>query len=124
MAPDQTVIRSGGGAEGASRLPRDRRAVLVVVEGPDLGLEREVGRVPFTIGRQDADLTVNDPSVSRLHAAVVVEEGRFVLRDQKSTNGTFVDEGRVEEATLAHGTKFRLGDTTFQFVLEARKGGR
>lgn len=124
MPPDQTIIRSGGGAEGASRLPRDRRAVLVVVEGPDLGLEREVDRVPFTIGRQGADFTVNDPSVSRVHAAVVAEAGRFVLRDQKSTNGTFVDGGRVEEAALVHGTKFRLGDTTLQFVLESRKGGR
>ena len=124
MPVDQTTIRSGGGAEGGSRLPRDRRAVLVVIEGPDLGVEREVTRVPFTIGRQGADLTVNDPSVSRLHAAVVVEGSRFLLRDQKSTNGTFVDGGRIEEATLVHGAKFRLGDTTFQFVLEPRKGGR
>lgn len=120
MAPDQTIIRSAGGGDAGSRLPRDRRAALVVVGGPDLGLEREVDRVPFTLGRQDADLTIADPSVSRHHATLTLEGGRFVLRDQKSTNGTFVDGDRVEEAILAHGTKFRLGDSTLQFVLEKR----
>lgn len=122
--PDQTIIRSGGGGDQGGRLPRDQRAVLVVIGGPDLGLEREVDRVPFTIGRQGADLTVADPSVSRLHATLTVEGGRFVLRDRQSTNGTFVDGERVEEATLGHGVKFRLGDTTLQFVLEPRKGSR
>ncbi len=118
--PDQTIIRSAGGGDGGSRLPRDKRAVLVVIDGPDLGLEREVTRVPFTLGRQGADLTVADPSISRLHATLSVEGGRFVLRDQKSTNGTFVDGDRIEEAILTHGVKFRLGDTTLQFVLEKR----
>ncbi len=122
--PDQTIIRSRGRGDQGGRLPRDQRAVLIVIDGPDLGLEREVDRVPFTIGRQGADLTVADPSVSRLHATLTVEGSRFVLRDRQSTNGTFVEGERVEEATLAHGVKFRLGDTTLQFVLESRKGSR
>jgi S-DNA-T family DNA segregation ATPase FtsK/SpoIIIE len=120
--PDQTIVRSGGGGGEGGRLPRDKRVVLVVVGGPAMGSEREVDKVPFTLGRQGADLTVADPSVSRLHATLTVEGGRFVLRDQKSTNGTFVDGGRVEETTLTHGTKFKLGDSTIQFVLEPRKG--
>lgn len=118
--PDQTIVRSAGRGEGSGRLPRDKRAVLVVIEGKDLGLEREVDHVPFTLGRQDADLTIADPSVSRVHATLTVENGRFVLRDQKSTNGTFVEGDRVEEATLTHGTRVRVGDTTLQFVLERR----
>jgi S-DNA-T family DNA segregation ATPase FtsK/SpoIIIE len=121
---DQTIIRSGGGGGDAGRLPRDKRVVLVVIGGPAMGAEREVDRVPFTLGRQGADFTVADQSVSRLHAMLTVEGGRFVLRDQKSTNGTFVDGERIEETTLTHGSKFRLGDTTVQFVLEPRKGGR
>jgi pSer/pThr/pTyr-binding forkhead associated (FHA) protein len=117
---DRTIIRSGGGAEGPGRLPRDKRVVLVAVGGPDLGAEREVDRVPFSLGRQGADFTIADPSVSRLHATLSLEGGRFVLRDQRSTNGTFVDGERVEEATLAHGAKFRVGDTTLQLVLEKK----
>lgn len=120
MAPDQTIIRSTGGGEGGGRLPRDKRVLLVVIDGPSLGLEREVDHVPFSLGRQGADLTIADPSVSRLHAVLVLDGGRFVLRDQKSTNGTFVEGDRVEEATLSHGVRFRLGDTTLQFVLERR----
>jgi S-DNA-T family DNA segregation ATPase FtsK/SpoIIIE len=122
--PDQTIIRNRGAGDQGGRLPRDQRALLIVIDGPDLGLEREVDRLPFTIGRQGADLTVPDPSVSRLHATLTVEGGRFVLRDRQSTNGTFVEGERVEEAILAHGVKFRLGDTTLQFVLESRKGSR
>jgi S-DNA-T family DNA segregation ATPase FtsK/SpoIIIE len=120
VTPDQTIVRSAGSGEGSGRLPRDKRVVVVVIDGPSLGLEREVDHVPFSLGRQDADLTIADPSVSRLHALLVVEGGRFVLRDQKSTNGTFVEGDRVEEAALSHGVRFRLGDTTLQFVLEKR----
>ncbi|HEX7127395.1 MAG TPA: FHA domain-containing protein [Thermodesulfobacteriota bacterium] len=120
MGLDRTVIRSAGGGEEGGRLPRDKRVVLVVIDGPSLGLEREVDHVPFSLGRQGADLTLADPSVSRLHALLVLDGGRFVLRDQNSTNGTFVEGHRVEQAALSHGVRFRLGDTTLQFVLEKR----
>ncbi len=123
-AGDRTVVRSRGEEAAGGRLPRDHRALLVVIDGADLGLEREVDRTPFTIGRQGADLTIADPSVSRIHATLTVEGGRFVLRDQRSTNGTFVDGERVDEATLTHGVKLRLGDTTLQFVLEPRRSRR
>ncbi len=121
---DRTVVLSRSEGAAGGRLPRDQRILLVVIDGPDLGLEREVDKSPFSIGRQGADLTIADPSVSRVHATLTVEGGRFVLRDQQSTNGTFVEGERVAEATLAHGVKFRLGDTTLQFVLEPRKPRR
>lgn len=121
---DRTVVRSRSEEASGGRLPRDQRALLVVIDGPDLGLEREVDRIPFTIGRQGADLTIADPSVSRVHATLTVEGGRFVLRDQQSTNGTFVEGERVAETALVHGVKLRLGDTTLQFVLEPRKPRR
>src|SRR5438046_8971829 len=50
---------------------------------------------PFTIGRlAPADLLVNSSKVSREHAVIVCESGRYLVRDRGSTNGTFVNGQR------------------------------
>ncbi|HWO11530.1 MAG TPA: sigma 54-interacting transcriptional regulator [Polyangiaceae bacterium] len=55
-------------------------------------------------------------AVSRQHAEISRERGAWVLRDKKSTNGTFVDGYRVSEARLEHGQELRLGDAVLKFV--------
>ena len=67
-----------------------------VGEGP--GAPTTVDVVPFVIGREvDCDLVVEDPRVSRHHAQLEVhDDGRMVLRDLGSANGTFVHGERVE----------------------------
>lgn len=60
-----------------------------------------------------------DPSVSRIHAGVQLEGGRWLLKDQGSRNGLTLN-GRAleaEEATpLAHGDAIQLGDWTVTFT--------
>jgi DNA-binding NtrC family response regulator len=63
-----------------------------------------------------ADLVLPVPAVSRQHAEITREHGAWVLRDTKSTNGTFVDGYRVTEARLEHGQEVRLGDAILKFV--------
>ncbi len=70
-----------------------------------------------TIGASpSADLVLPVPAVSRNHAEVTRERGAWVLRDRKSTNGTFVDGYRVSEARLEHGQELRMGDAIVKFV--------
>ena len=62
----------------------------------------------------DADIRVEDPGVSRKHCEIVVGDPAIV-RDLKSTNGTFVDGIRIDECTLTEGAIVKLGGTAFTF---------
>lgn len=76
----------------------------------------------FTIGRdEEAGLRVDAPLVSRIHAEVVLEGGRWWLRDLGSTNGTYVEGERVERVALAPGLAVRLGQDgpVLRFSVEA-----
>ena len=66
-----------------------------------------------------ADVVIQDPAVSRMHARVEVEDQDYVLRDLGSTNGTRLGGVRIREACLDDGIVFTLGETRVRFrVLE------
>ncbi len=62
----------------------------------------------------DADIRVEDPGVSRNHCEIVVGNPA-IIRDLKSTNGTFVDGDRIDECALTEGSIVKLGGTAFTF---------
>ena len=62
----------------------------------------------------DADIRVEDPGVSRKNCEIVVGNPA-IIRDLKSTNGTFVDGDRIDECTLTEGAIVKLGGTAFTF---------
>jgi EAL domain-containing protein (putative c-di-GMP-specific phosphodiesterase class I) len=71
---------------------------------------------PFTIGRNDStDLPINSTRVSRQHAAIVRAGDIYRVRDLDSTNGTFVNGERIEEATLNDGDILLIADIEFTF---------
>jgi hypothetical protein len=71
-----------------------------------------VGGDPIDIGRgSDCDLILVDTRVSRHHARLRPRGGVLVLTDLGSTNGTFVNEQRVQEVVLGEGDRIRVGDT-------------
>src|SRR5262249_10320344 len=66
----------------------------------------------FTIGRRTAaDLQLVSTDVSREHADISSEDGKFVLRDRGSRYGTFVNGEAITERVLANGDRVRLGRT-------------
>jgi DNA-binding NtrC family response regulator len=106
--------------DGAGPVMLEHRHRLLVVEGPDRGLEVEVPATKLTIGTAPTnELVLADTTVSRRHCILSVEGDRYVLRDLDSTNGTVVDDTPVREAYLAPGARIRLGDT--QIVFQPRK---
>src|SRR5690349_9525017 len=69
-----------------------------------------VGSRPIGIGRApDNDLPVDNLAVSNHHARVYFEGGRLVVEDLDSLNGTFVNDLRVERATLHDGDSIWIG---------------
>jgi pSer/pThr/pTyr-binding forkhead associated (FHA) protein len=82
--------------------------------GPLAGHRVEVASA-LVLGRQAADLVIDDPQVSRRHASVRPAGDALEVEDHGSLNGTWVNGARVDGiARLAPGDQVRLGDTTFQ----------
>ena len=69
-----------------------------------------------TIGREKGNLIqVDDHEVSRRHAELRPGEGCFRLVDLNSSNGTFLNNRRIDEATLTPGDRLQVGRTLFLF---------
>ncbi len=112
-------------------VPRPR---LEEAHRPGTGLYIEqgigVGRIfslstgrAYVIGREGADIELEDEKVSRRHAEICVygPEGCAVLRDLASTNRTYVNGRRVLEKTdLKHNDLIRMGDMLLRFVDDDR----
>ena len=65
---------------------------------------------PFTIGRKmEKDLAIADPRVSRDHALIISESGKFFVEDQGSKHGTFVNGERVQRKVLERNDRLEFG---------------
>ena len=65
---------------------------------------------PFTVGRKmDKDLVIADPRVSRDHALLISENGKFFVEDQGSKHGTFVNGERVGRKQLERNDRLEFG---------------
>jgi pSer/pThr/pTyr-binding forkhead associated (FHA) protein len=89
---------------------------LHIKTGPLAGQQIEVKR-NLTIGREDADLAIDDGELSRRHAIVRLIDGGLEVEDLGSKNGTLVDGRPIEGPTLmAGGARLEVGTTVFEVV--------
>jgi predicted component of type VI protein secretion system len=87
---------------------------LHCTDGPLAGHRVEVTET-LVLGRQAADLVIDDPQVSRRHAALRPAGDALEVEDLGSRNGTWVNGTRIDGPTrLAPGDRVRVGDTTFE----------
>jgi len=106
----------------ASRIPPPTSAAphLLVVEShegqPPIGAEFPLSAA-VTIGRNDENaISLDDRYVSGSHALILLREGRRVLVDRGSTNGTLVNGNRVDaEVELSEGDRISVGRTVFEY---------
>ena len=91
---------------------------LVVVDGANPGAYSL--RLPTLIGRsRDASLKVPAAMVSRRHCEIYEYEGRLAVQDLGSSNGTFVNEERIEEPLyLDHDDLLTIGPVTLRVQME------
>jgi len=95
-----------------------RRFRLLVVAGPDTGINcTSVGERAVVGTHESADLVLHDRTVSRFHCEITLADGRAVIRDLGSRNGTLVDGVSVVQAHLRSGTTLTLGRTQIRFDL-------
>ena len=110
--------RATGKHEPALQLPAGRRLSLAILDGPDAGSVYRIEKPRVTIGRQGADLTLNDGEASRLHAALEIRDMSFTVSDLGSTNGTLVGGEKITESVeIADKSEFQVGSTTLMLIV-------
>ena len=95
---------------------REGLAELTIVRGPSAG-ERFILDIPeVTIGRDPkCEVFLNDRTVSRRHAHLSLQNGRALIEDLGSLNGTWVDGAIVSQGELHNGSTLQIG--TFKMIL-------
>jgi adenylate cyclase len=70
-----------------------------------------------TIGRDnDNSIIITDISLSRHHAKVIVDDTQVTIKDNQSTNGTFVNDVRINQAILKENDEIKCGTAIFRFT--------
>ncbi len=90
------VVRAGGGRAGESFKPTSERT--------------RIGRSP------DCEVFLDDVTVSRNHAVLIERNGAFLVEDQGSLNGTFVNRHRIDSAPLENGDELQIGKYRMTFI--------
>ena len=91
---------------------------LVFVAGPNSGRRYKLGDGEYIIGRRsDCQIFVPDMRVSRQHARIIREAGRWTLEDLGSNNGTFVNGARVQTAELRHDDEIQIAQNRIRIEL-------
>lgn len=89
---------------------------LVVERGPRTGMTYMLRSGNTTVGRHpESDIFLNDVTVSRHHCRFQVSEGVLTVEDSGSTNGTYVNEQRIDNAELSAGDEVLVG--RFHFIV-------
>jgi pSer/pThr/pTyr-binding forkhead associated (FHA) protein len=98
--------------------PHQRPNRLVVVVGPSPGMEYPLDKEHFTLGRsEDAEVSVNHSSVSRVHAELfALGNGRFEIVDKASANGIRINGVELKRGILEAGDALEMGDVRLRFV--------
>jgi len=113
-SPVTEVITSSTGAE----VRRMRKLRVVIVDAPDTSQQGTIltfAQDEVRIGSSpETDVHVNDPAVSREHVAIRAGAHGWTVSDTGSTNGTFIDELRVERVTVDADTLLRIGKSTLR----------
>ena len=90
---------------------------LVLLSPGMTGRTQELKQEKTTIGRlEDNTLQIAEPSVSSHHCEVLLRGSTVVVRDLNSTNGTYVNDQRVNRAELENRTEFEIGTTTLMLI--------
>lgn len=95
---------------GDADTPGPAEGVLIVQRGPNAGSRFHLDQDLVRVGRHpEADILLDDITVSRHHAEIRRGPSGYVVSDAGSLNGTYLNRHRVEEAALRNGDEVQIG---------------
>lgn len=91
---------------------------LRIMEGESIGNVYDLTEKETTIGRDlDNHIQILDPKISRHHFTIIRRKRAYLIQDQDSANGTFLNNRQISETGLADGDQIRIGGTIIQFEI-------
>lgn len=91
-------------------------ALLIVRRGPNNGARFLLDSDNTVAGRHpEADIFLDDVTVSRRHSEFLRDGARFQIKDLGSLNGTYLDSSRIDIATLTEGSEVQVGKFRLTF---------
>ena len=97
-------------------------AILVVRSGEEEGDYFVLSSAVTTIGRHaESTIVLDDITVSRRHSEIHKTEGRYLVKDAGSLNGTYVNQERVDVTELRQGDELQVGKFHLVFLESADK---
>jgi pSer/pThr/pTyr-binding forkhead associated (FHA) protein len=91
-------------------------ALLIVKRGPNTGARFLLDQDVTTVGRHpNADIFLDDVTVSRRHAEFLRDGAKFVVRDLASLNGTYFEGERIDETQVTDGAEVQIGKFRLTF---------
>ncbi len=102
----ETVISPNGSDNTKSMIGK-----LTILNGERAGEKLGLGGSGIRIGRESAicEIVLENPKVSRLHAEVVSIDGKVMLIDRNSSNGTYVNDQKIDRRFLKDGDIIHFG---------------
>ena len=117
MGVERMAFSSSGSGSDSGGSSSGLFPTLIFVQGNE---QRTINldHSPYSVGRKvDKDLVIADPRVSRDHALIVSENGVFVVVDQGSKHGTFVNGERVQRQKLERNDRLEFGVRDVAYVI-------
>lgn len=115
LVADKTAELSSEEAAAIAALPSGS-ALLVVIKGPNDGARFLLDQDVTTVGRHpNADIFLDDVTVSRRHAEFVRKGTTFIVRDLGSLNGTYRDGRNIDLVQLNDGDEVQIGKFRMTF---------
>ena len=116
-----------GGEKGRGSQDKSREvcAWMVALNGQHKGEDFRLRVGKNVLGTAaDCDVVLTDKKISRKHATVRYEGGEFQIADLDSSNGTFVNDEKVQKHDLIDNDIIKLGDIEFEFKCRAMREKR
>lgn len=110
-------VSAGRPGSAELKMPTGSKVSIAVIAGPEAGRIFVVEKPRVVIGRHDADINVEDPEISRSHAAIELSGDKVTLLDLGSTNGTFVGEEQIRECPIENQSEFSIGGSTLMLIV-------
>ena len=108
---DEQLREVKSGVSGEPRISPGLNVMFEETDGYSPGKRYTIAKPVTIIGRSKSEILLDDPEVSRRHAAIEVYGEKVVIKDLGSTNGTFLNGLSVKMSLVKDGDAIQVGNT-------------